>query len=225
MSIFRSSKQTSIAFIAYSSFFFPDLAMAWRVYSHPNCPLLENPRRTSWRDYMMHRVPDAHLRYRAGSRYRTGPARKGLVGVEFNLAVRVNDPESIGWLDPSRCYSVFYNLRDEPAAARRPNPNNAYRAGYNSHWIESHPKQPRSYAPSPPADAGARAHISVGAHYTVGALPGNPENYEINVLGVLLLFDEQGRVWDRRGNHVGRLVCYASNECGRFAYPPPQNRR
>lgn len=47
-------------------------------------------------------------------------------------------------------------------------------------------------------------------------LPGNPVEYEINVHGVLLLFNEAGEVLNRRGRVVGSLVCYGSNECGGY---------
>lgn len=47
-------------------------------------------------------------------------------------------------------------------------------------------------------------------------LPGDPEKYEINVFGVILQYEESGDVIDRRGRVVGRLVCYLSDECGRY---------
>jgi hypothetical protein len=47
-------------------------------------------------------------------------------------------------------------------------------------------------------------------------LVGNPMKYEINVYGVLLLFNEAGEVLNRNGDVVGQLVCYLSNECGAY---------
>lgn len=59
---------------------------------------------------------------------------------------------------------------------------------------------------------GAKGYRSVRAAgpppIQMSPLPGDPEEYEINVHGVLLLFNEAGEVLDRRGRPVGNLICY-----------------
>lgn len=47
-------------------------------------------------------------------------------------------------------------------------------------------------------------------------LPGDPNKNEINVYGVVLFFNDNGEVLDKKGNVIGDLVCYGSNECGRY---------
>ena len=42
---------------------------------------------------------------------------------------------------------------------------------------------------------------------TLDGLPGNPLEYEVNVMGTIFLFDDAGRVYDRKGRVVGLLVC------------------
>ena len=51
---------------------------------------------------------------------------------------------------------------------------------------------------------------------TKEGLPGDPVNNEVNVYGVVLLFNEAGEVFNRKGEIVGQLVCYFSNECGGY---------
>ena len=57
---------------------------------------------------------------------------------------------------------------------------------------------------------------SGGGSETKDKLPGNPLEYEINIYGVMLLFNEAGEVLNHRGKVVGTLVCYVSNECGGY---------
>ncbi len=53
---------------------------------------------------------------------------------------------------------------------------------------------------------------------TKSGLPGNPSEYEINVFGVILLFNEYGEVLNKKGQIVGELVCYGAyrKQCEKF---------
>ena len=51
---------------------------------------------------------------------------------------------------------------------------------------------------------------------TKGGLAADPSQNEINVFGVLFLFTEAGDVINFRGEVVGHLYCYLSNECGGY---------
>lgn len=55
-----------------------------------------------------------------------------------------------------------------------------------------------------------------GSAKTKTGLPGSPLNYEINVYGVLLLFNSAGEVIDKKGNVIGEMVCYGSNDCRKY---------
>lgn len=82
----------------------------------------------------------------------------------------------------------------------------------------------------PDAMGNLNPKICYGVRYTPGlgyeswtgdgtnghGFPGDPSAYEINVAGVLMLFNEAGEVLDHRGRPVGHLVCYTSNNCGGF---------
>lgn len=53
--------------------------------------------------------------------------------------------------------------------------------------------------------------------HTKSNLPGDPLENEINVHGVLFTFKEEGgEVLNTKGDAVGRLVCYLSDECAAF---------
>jgi hypothetical protein len=53
--------------------------------------------------------------------------------------------------------------------------------------------------------------------HTMSNLPGDPLENEINVHGVLFGFkDQNGEIFNTKGDVVGRLVCYQSNECASF---------
>lgn len=56
------------------------------------------------------------------------------------------------------------------------------------------------------------------ARHERAGLPGDPANYEINIEGHILKYDEAGRVFNLKGAVVGTLVCYSSNHCGRYGY-------
>lgn len=43
-------------------------------------------------------------------------------------------------------------------------------------------------------------------------LPGDPKQYEINVYGTLLMFNDAGEVINRKGKPVGVLVCYLRSQ-------------
>lgn len=101
----------------------------------------------------------------------------GLVGVVFNKASAVNDPAAIGNLRTDVCYVVRYS---------REGTNNYYGKGYFSYH---HTK-------------GSRGPPRIKKN-----LPGNPGEYEINVYGVVLLFNEGGQILDRRGRIVGQMIC------------------
>jgi hypothetical protein len=47
-------------------------------------------------------------------------------------------------------------------------------------------------------------------------LPGDPTQDEINVFGVPFLFNDAGELFNRKGDRVGKLVCYLSNDCDSF---------
>ena len=54
------------------------------------------------------------------------------------------------------------------------------------------------------------------SHNTKGGLPGDPSRNEINVYGIVLIFNSAGEVLNKNGETVGQLVCYLSNECGGY---------
>lgn len=49
-----------------------------------------------------------------------------------------------------------------------------------------------------------------------GGLPGDPQAYELNVHGVIFLYNEAGELIDRRGRIVGLMMCYLSDECSSY---------
>jgi hypothetical protein len=61
--------------------------------------------------------------------------------------------------------------------------------------------------------------------YIMSGLPGDPRKSEINVDGLILRYDEGGRVFNLRGQPVGTLLCYRSNECERYKYTKPAPER
>lgn len=63
----------------------------------------------------------------------------------------------------------------------------------------------------------SRSFYQMSGPDTKGGLPGNPDEYEINVYGAMFLFDDDGRVFDSTGREVGRLSCliYYGTHCGR----------
>jgi hypothetical protein len=42
--------------------------------------------------------------------------------------------------------------------------------------------------------------------------PGNPLQNEVNVWGVILMFNERGEIYNYEGDVVGKLVCYLAND-------------
>jgi hypothetical protein len=55
-------------------------------------------------------------------------------------------------------------------------------------------------------------------HRRDGGLPGDPNKHQINVDGALLLYNDAGEIYDRRGRVAGIMVCYLSNECEQYKY-------
>lgn len=116
-----------------------------------------------------------------------GALEGNLVAVEFPHAKKIADPAAIGNLRTDACYVVMY----VPAirASKRTT------AGF---WS-------------------LRVFYSGGnGPDIVQGQPGDPSNYEINVYGVTLAFDDQGRVFNKKGRHVGELSCTTRNECGSY---------
>lgn len=112
----------------------------------------------------------------------------GTVEVQFNKARSVNDPRSIGRLATNRCYQVIYHPGQTAWVVQLP-------GSYESWFVTNDENNP---------------------YVTRHNLPGDPRNWEINVLGVLLRFNDGGEVLNARGRVVGRLVCYFSDECGGY---------
>lgn len=46
--------------------------------------------------------------------------------------------------------------------------------------------------------------------------PGNPLDYEVNIDGTMLKFNEGGEILDRRGRKVGQLTCYVYLDCEQY---------
>jgi hypothetical protein len=82
----------------------------------------------------------------------------------------------------------------------------------NCYTVRYHPesKTYESWFSAPPPRSGNKESN------TKANLPGDPSRNEVNVYGVILLFNEAGEVLDRKGNVVGKLVCYLSDECGSY---------
>jgi hypothetical protein len=55
-------------------------------------------------------------------------------------------------------------------------------------------------------------------HSRESGLPGNPNKYQINVDGILFLYNDDGEIYDHRGRVAGTMVCYLSNECEQYKY-------
>lgn len=111
--------------------------------------------------------------------------------VEFRYAREINDPPAIGYLDRSVCYHLVAYGHDAPSG---------YKPGYFSF---------RAY------DYGSHHDGPENLHPMDGLL-GDPDNYEINIEGVLLTFNDAGEVIDRKGHRVGQLMCWWRNECGQY---------
>jgi len=108
-------------------------------------------------------------------------------GVEFRWAKLIDDRDAIGNLMTNACYTGGYIIK--PAAGSK--------KGYTSR---------RFYKNS-------RGRNETDARH---GLPGDPSKYEINIHGVELMYTDTGFVLDKKGRRVGLLVCYGSNECGRY---------
>lgn len=170
-------------------------AHAYKVLLHPSCPAFDKT--VSWRKYMSGTIPMTQAKRPLDRRV------SGAVGVQFTKAKRVKDPKAIGNLATNRCYGVIYRR----ATWKMPllpgihgeKPKRKYKKfsyGTYESWFTS----------------GDENNPVVSRHN----LPGNPENWEINVQGVLLRFNDGGELLNKRGKVVGRLVCYFSEDCGRY---------
>ncbi|EUB96591.1 hypothetical protein PMI07_001490 [Rhizobium sp. CF080] len=118
--------------------------------------------------------------------------RAAFFGVQFRFAKNLTDRSGMGALDPAACYSVMFNKN-------RPKFANGYESYRN--W---------SY------DRMNRPEYKQDNHRA--ALPGDPTQYELNVEGIMFLYNEAGEIFDTSSQKVGQLVCYTSNECERYRY-------
>jgi hypothetical protein len=89
-----------------------------------------------------------------------------------------------------------YRQLNDPSAIGGLNPKICYGVYYVTRT-----KSWSGFADRPPSPAG---------------LPGDPLDNEINVFGVLFTFNNKGELINTKGDVVGRLVCYLSNECEGF---------
>lgn len=119
--------------------------------------------------------------------------RTGIFGVQFRYAKIVGDRSALGTIDPAACYSVFYNLK----------PNGSDPKGFGSSRAYSYDRMGRP---------------EYKDNRIMHGLPGDPEQNEINVDGVTFQYNEAGEVYDTKGQKVGQLVCYMSNECEQYHY-------
>lgn len=114
------------------------------------------------------------------------PAAGNMFGVEFRFAKELGDADAYGNISTDACYLVM-NVT---------HPKNGYKKGFYAL---------RTFERS-------RKKTADQMH----GLPGNAKDWEINVYGTIFLFNNNGEVIDRRGRTVGLLVCYTSNECGKY---------
>ena len=130
--------------------------------------------------------------YMAG-RYPDVPGHRSAIAlVQFRYAKEVNNRAALPGIDPGACYGVIYN--DDVKRRRDPN-------GYMS-WA--------LYDYNVPHPEGL---VSSGL-----ARPGSPDRYEINIMNVVLHFNEAGEVLNMNNQLVGVMVCYLSNDCGGYRY-------
>jgi hypothetical protein len=136
---------------------FPLTAQAWRD------PIGNCAKKATWKDYFL---------------------GTGLAVVQFQSARKINDPDAIGRLNTSVCYTVGYVAKTKTFVS----------------WYSASPANHSSNSPT---------QVKTG-------LSGDPMRNEINVFGVILIFNQAGEVFNRKGDIVGQLVCYQSDECGGF---------
>ncbi|WP_223977239.1 hypothetical protein [Bradyrhizobium sp. RD5-C2] len=166
-------------------------AEPYRFTVNSQCPF-SNPA-NSWRDYLYGKFKTEN--WLGAAPQVTNPKKySGVASVQFRTANDINDRIALPGIDPAACYGISY-IRSSPD----------FPDGYQSMqaWSYGHPN-------IQPSDA----HIMNG-------LPGDPRKYEINVNGLILRYDEGGRVFNLRGEFVGTLLCYRSNECERYRYTKP----
>jgi hypothetical protein len=158
---------------------------------HSQCPT-NNPK-NSWKDYLMGKFkPESNPEPKYPNAQGPWLRYSGQVGVQFRNAKAVNDRSALPNIDPAACYGV--------------------------QWMQNRPGFPNGYLSM--RSFGYERMDQSGFHdnQIMKGLPGNPENYEINVGGNILKFNEGGEVFDLRGHAVGTLVCYRSNECNKYGY-------
>jgi hypothetical protein len=122
-----------------------------------------------------------------------GGGNAGDAGVQFRYASQIPDRSALKQIDPSACYRVIYF----PVA------NKNYPKGFLSMRFFDYDRKDKGK----PEDT-----------HTTSGLPGNPDNNELNVDGVLFQFNDAGEIFDSLGQRVGVLVCYSSNECQKYHY-------
>jgi len=114
--------------------------------------------------------------------------------VVFKMAKQVADPEAIGHLATNLCYTEIYSST----------PWWVWPQGFFSSavpWVDPNRKTTKNDPKVPAYKAGP---------------PGDPNEYEINVYGVILQYTDAGTVLDKRGRPVGLLLCILTDECGQY---------
>jgi hypothetical protein len=106
------------------------------------------------------------------------------MGLEFRQAKAVNDPDAMGRLDSSACYEMIRRFENGKPTFMS---NRVYSYG--------------------------TGHATSADSHTMEHLVADPLRYQINVEGIILLFDDAGQVYDHRGRVVGYLLCFISDGC------------
>jgi hypothetical protein len=111
-----------------------------------------------------------------------------VVGVQFRFAKDLEPPRALVAIDPAACYAVTFDPQKGFGGHRTFGYSRMYSPEYND------------------------------LHQRDGGLPGDPNRYQINVDGTLLLYNEAGEIYDHRGRVAGTMVCYLSNACEQYKY-------
>jgi hypothetical protein len=171
-------------------------AQAWVLAPYTGCPgsTIQN-KKISWRHYL--------------ATANRGPGDfkvVALFSIHFDRANIVNDKAALPGIDPKACYVGSYNKG-------MPKSTDGYHIEPNWPAGSCEARDVSNDVPTPghfPDWSRDRDRQSLGI--------GDPLKGQINVRGTMLTFRESGEVLNQKGQVVGKLVCYASNECGKYAY-------